>query len=135
MQIVDLFNVLAISCVDPRAFDTHFGFIVHPFPYIGEASRGDRIIANFGEATGNNVRRRQDAVVAADGLQLVQTQSGDIVSGRDDGEGLWNLFRKLEGAEGRARTVSRKSTNRVNSDPWRPSKYGSSLSLWIKCER
>ena len=29
-------------------------------------------------------------------MQLVQTQSRDIVSCRDDGKGLWSLFRKLE---------------------------------------
>ena len=122
MQIVDLFDVLAISYVDFWTFDTHFGVIVLPFPYFGKASRGDWVIAKLGEATGNNVRRWQDPAVATNGLQLVQTLSGDIVAGRDDCEGLWSLFRKLEGGEGRARTLSRKSTSRVNSDSWRPNK-------------
>ena len=71
MQIVDLFDVLAVSYGDPWAFDAYFGVIVHPFPDIGEASRGDWVIANFDEAASNDVRRWQDAVVAANGLQLV----------------------------------------------------------------
>ena len=111
MQIVDLFNDLAIPYGDLRAFDTHFGIIVRPFPYIGEASRGDWVIADFGEAADNDVRRREDPVVAADSLQLVQTLSGNVVGGRGGAEGLWSLFRKLEGGERRARTLSRKSTN------------------------
>ena len=97
VQIVDLFDVLAISFGDPRTFDTHFGVIVHPFPYFATSSRGDWVVAKLGEATSNNVRRWQDPAVAADGLQLVQTQSGDIVSVWDDGESLWNLLCKLEG--------------------------------------
>ena len=69
----DLLDVLAISYGDPRTFDAHFGVTVHPFPYIGKASRGECVISNSGEATRNDVRRWQEAVVAADGLQLVQT--------------------------------------------------------------
>ena len=88
MQIADLLDDVAISYGDPRTFDTHFGAIVFPFPYFGKASRGDWVITKLGEATSNNVRRWQDPAVAADGLQLVQAQSGDIVGGRDDGEGL-----------------------------------------------
>ena len=122
MQIAGLFDVPTISYGDPRTFDTHFGVIVLPFPYFGKASRGDWVIAKLGEATDNNVRRWQDPAVATNGLQLVQTLSGDIVAGRDDCGGLWSLFRKLEGGEGRARTLSRKSTSRIESDPWRSNK-------------
>ena len=111
MQIVDLFNDLAIPYGDLRAFDTHFGVIVRPFPHIGEASRGDWVIADFCEATDNDVRRREDPVVAADSLQLVQTLSGNVVGGRGGAEGLWSLFRRLEGEKRRARTLSRKSTS------------------------
>ena len=88
MQVADLLDVLAISYGDPRTFDTHFGVIVHPFPYFGKTSRGDWIIAKFHEATRNEVGRWNNPVVAADGLQLLQTQSGNIVGGRDDVEGL-----------------------------------------------
>jgi hypothetical protein len=34
------------------------------------------------------VRRWKDSVVTANGLELVQTQSGGVVGGRDDVEGL-----------------------------------------------
>ena len=71
MQIADLFDVLAISYVDPGTFDAHFGVIVHPFPYFGKASGGGWVIAKFVKATRNNVRRWQDPVLAANGLQLV----------------------------------------------------------------
>ena len=87
MQIVDLLRILAIFYGDLWAFDTHFGVNVLPFPYFTEAPIGDWAIAKLGDATSNNVRRWQDAVVDVDGLQLVQTQSRDIVGGRGDGEG------------------------------------------------
>ena len=57
--------------------------------------------------------------MAADGLQLVQTSSGNVFGDRDDSEGLKNLPRELEEAEGKKRTLSRKSTRRINSNPWR----------------
>ena len=88
MQIGDLLDVLAISCGDPRTFDAHFGVIVLPFPYFAKISRGDWVIAKLSEAAGDNLRRWKDPVVAANGLQLEQTQSGNIVGGRDDVEGL-----------------------------------------------
>ena len=106
METAHLFNVLTITDGDLKAFYTHFGAIVNPFPYICEASRGECVMVKFGEATSNNVRRWQDGTVAADGLQLVQTQSGDIVGGRDDGKSLWSLFRKLErGRRGNAHLI------------------------------
>ena len=71
MQVADLLDVLAVSYGDPRTFDTHFGIIVHPFPYFGKASGGDWIIAKFDEATRNEVRGWNDPVAAANGLQLV----------------------------------------------------------------
>ena len=71
MRVVDLLHVLAIHYGDPRAFDAHFDVVVHRLPNIGEASRGDWVISNSGEATRDNVRRWQNPVVAADSLQLV----------------------------------------------------------------
>ena len=69
--MIDLFDLPAILYGYLRAFDTHFDAVVLPFPYVGETSRGDWVFANFDEATSNDVRRWQDPVVAADGLQLV----------------------------------------------------------------
>ena len=55
MQTVHLFNVLTICGGDLGAFYTHFGVIVRPFPYIGETSRGNWVIANSDEASGNDM--------------------------------------------------------------------------------
>ena len=88
MQIVDLLDVLAISYGDPWTFYAHLGVIVLPFPYFAKISRGDWVIAKLNEATNNNLRRWKDPVVAANGLELEQTQSGNIVGGRDGVEGL-----------------------------------------------
>ena len=53
--MIDLFDSPAIFYGDLRAFDTHFDAVVCPFPYVGKSSRGDRIIANLGETTSNDV--------------------------------------------------------------------------------
>ena len=71
MQTVHLFNVLTICGGDLGAFYTHFGVIVRPFPDIGETSRGDWVIANSDEASGNDMRRWQDPMMGANGLQFV----------------------------------------------------------------
>jgi hypothetical protein len=71
MGIVDLLDILAISNGDLRAFDAHVDVIVRSFPYIGETSGGDRVITEFDESASNDMRRWQDPMVAANGLQLV----------------------------------------------------------------
>ena len=71
IPITNLLDVLAIPYRDSRVFDTHFGAAVRAFPHIGKIRRGDWVIPNSNKTTRNNVRRWQDPVVAADGLQLV----------------------------------------------------------------
>ena len=55
MRMIDLFDVPAILYGYLRAFYTHFDVVVCPFPHIGEASRGNWVIAKLGEAARNNV--------------------------------------------------------------------------------
>jgi len=55
----NLRHSLEIPNGNPRALDTDFPATVNAFPHIGSATvDGDRVITNFGEVTGYDVRGR-----------------------------------------------------------------------------
>ena len=130
---LNLFNSPAALLGNPQAFDTDIGAATSPSPYVGRTARGDWVGIDLEKIARNSARRRKGCMVGADGLEFVQTLSIDILCDRNDVKSLKKqVDNPARRAEERARALSRKSTNRTNSDPRRLVKYCSSSSFWIK---
>ena len=74
---------------DSQTLDADIGAIVSPSPYVGKTTRGDRVGIGPEGITRDSIRGRKGRVVAADGLEFVQTSSINII-------GYWNDIESLQ---------------------------------------